>query len=70
MGWIKIGPDTMPETEVLAISMVEGSCYKEYLIGWIGEDKSSETGYVCENDHQILYDVTHWMYKPQPPIEG
>lgn len=69
MSWTKIGPDTLPGREVLAISMVHGPSYKEYLIGWIGRDESSKTGYVCESEGEILYDVTHWMDKPEPPTD-
>lgn len=69
MNWIKITPETLPDTEVLAISMEEGPSYQEYLIGWICENAESETGYVCESKNEILYDATHWMNKPAPPIE-
>lgn len=65
--WIKITPETIPHKEVLAISMCKGPSYKECLIGWIGESDESETGYICENEGVILYDVTHWMEKPKPP---
>ena len=67
MDWIKVMLETIPHKEVLAISMCKGPSYKEYLIGWIGERAESKTGYVCESENEILYDVTHWMEKPQPP---
>lgn len=67
MGWIKVTSETMPNTEVLTISMERGPSYKEYLIGWIGRDAESTTGYICESKNEILYDVTNWMNKPQPP---
>lgn len=69
MDWIKVSPETMPDTEVIAISMTKGPCYKEYLIGWVGKDKRSETGFICESEGERLYDVTHWMPKPDPPAE-
>lgn len=67
MNWKEITPDTLPHKEVLAISMKKGPCYKEYLIGWIGEHPESKTGYVCESKNEVLFDVTHWMDKPEPP---
>lgn len=67
MIWKEVAPDTLPHKEVLAISMERGPCYKEYLIGWIGEHHESRTGYVCESKNEILFDVTHWMDKPEPP---
>lgn len=67
MDWIKVTPDTMPNKEVIAISVCKGPSYMEYLIGWIGESTESKTGYTCESENEILYDVTHWMEKPNPP---
>lgn len=69
MEWTKVTSGTMPETEILAISMICGPCYKEYLVGWVHESEDSKTGYVCESENEILYDVTHWMKKPEPPAE-
>lgn len=69
MDWIKVTPETMPHKEIIAISMCKGPSYMEYLIGWIGESTESKTGYICESENEILYDVTHWMEKPKPPEE-
>jgi hypothetical protein len=70
MKWVKITPDTIPDAEVLAISMVHGPSYKEYLVGRICKKADSKTGYACESDNEILYDVTHWITTPAPPQDN
>ena len=64
--WVSI-KNRRPDGECLAISMVNGPTYKEYLVGFIGESEESVSGYVCESDGETLYNVTHWMPKPEPP---
>lgn len=65
--WIPV-TERLPNGEALAISMVRGPTYKEQIVGWVYEDKSSKTGYACESEGTVLFDVTHWM-QPQPPKE-
>ena len=61
--------DRLPEGECLAVSNCRGFSYGEYLIGYIGEDESSDTGYMCESDNEILSNATHWMPLPELPKE-
>lgn len=68
--WYPLG-NWMPEKEVLAFNNNQGSYgYHEYLIGYIREDAESDTGFSCENDSEILMNVTHWMPLPEPPKDG
>ena len=66
--WISV-KDRLPEGECLAVSNCRGFSYGEYLIGYIGEDESSDTGYMCESDNEILSNATHWMPLPEQPKE-
>ncbi len=60
MKWISI-KDQQPEGEVLAIGYQH-----EMIIGYVSEDGSS---WICENDNEVLGDVSHWMPLPEPPTE-
>ena len=65
--WYPLG-NWMPEKEVLAFNNKQGSYgYHEYLIGYIREDVESSTGFSCDNESEILMNVTHWMPLPDPP---
>ena len=67
--WIPV-TERLPEKEAIAFNALKGSYgYGEYLIGFVGEAKDieSDTGFLCENDLEILTSVTHWMPLPQPP---
>lgn len=67
--WISV-KERLPDGEVLALNNLQGSYgYQEYLIGYVGEDYQSDSGYLCENDDAILTNVTHWMPLPKPPKE-
>lgn len=58
--------DNLPETEVITTNNIEYSYgYGSYLIGHIYKDKTSETGYSCENDSSILMNITHWGRLPK-----
>ena len=59
MEWIKI-TDEVPEKEVIAIGFQQ-----EIIIGYISGDEM--VGYECENDHELLEKITHWMSLPEPP---
>ena len=54
--WVSIN-EANPQTEVIAIGYQQ-----EMLIGWIDQFNTA-----CESDGQLLDDVTHWRYKPEPP---
>lgn len=67
--WIPV-TERLPEGEAIAFNALKGSYgYGEYLIGFVGEAKDieSDTGFLCENEMEILTSVTHWMPLPQPP---
>ena len=64
-GWISV-KDKIPDGECLAFS----SKYKEMIIGYLYEDKSSASNCSAENDEVVLYDVTHWMPLPEWPKDG
>lgn len=61
----------MPNVEVLAANFAPGTYgYKEYIIGYVSEEKCTEPGKCyATNDYEILYDVTHWMELPKKPKE-
>lgn len=58
--WISV-KEKEPECECLAVGK-----YGDMLIGWV-YPKGKE--FWCENEHEILYAVTHWMPLPEPPKE-
>lgn len=66
--WISI-EDRQPNKEVLAANFAPGTHgYKECIIGYISELRStSPNGWTAENEHEILYNVTHWMPIPGGP---
>ena len=68
--WISVD-ERMPEREVLAANFAPRTYgYKEYIIGYVSEEKCTEHGKCCaSNDYEILYNVTHWMPLPEPPKE-
>lgn len=61
--WIPVD-ERLPECECIAIGF-----QSEMLIGWVGADANSDTGYCAESDGEILGNVTHWMPLPEPPKE-
>lgn len=67
--WIPVA-EQLPDGEVLAFNALKGSHgYHEYLLGYVGADSESDTGFRCENEGEILMNVTHWMPLPEPPKE-
>lgn len=69
--WIPVTEaDNLPCGEVLALNNLKGSYgFHEYLIGYVGENCESDSGYSCESESEILMNVTHWMPLPTPPKE-
>lgn len=69
--WIPVTEtENLPNGEVLALNNLKGSYgYHEYLVGYVCENRESETGFLCESDGVVLNNVTHWMPLPQPPKE-
>jgi len=67
--WIPV-TERLPEKEVLAVNALRGSYgYHEYLVGYIGKNEESDSGYCCESEGEILMNVTHWQSLPTPPKE-
>ena len=66
--WVPV-TERLPNGEALALNALKGSYgYHEYLLGYVGADSESDTGFRCENEGEILMNVTHWM--PLPSTEG
>jgi len=67
MDWISVKDET-PQREVLAINLSG-----DYLIGYVAEGKKmfreTKTGFICENETELLENVSHWMPLPNPPIK-
>ena len=61
--WISV-EERLPEGICIAVNDM-GSM----IIGYIGEDKRSDTGYSCEDERFYMPSVTHWMPLPEPPEE-
>ena len=61
--WISV-EERLPEGICIAVNDM-GSM----IIGYIGEDKRSDTGYSCEDEQFYMPSVTHWMPLPEPPVE-
>ena len=59
--WYSVN-DREPDGECLAVGK-----YGDMLIGYVYL-KGKE--FWCENEHEILYDITHWIPLPEPPKEG
>lgn len=59
--WISV-EEMLPEGICIAVNDM-GSM----IIGYIGEDKGSDTGYSCEDERFYMPSVTHWMPLPEPP---
>lgn len=60
--WISVD-ERLPESESIAVGK-----YGDMLIGTVYFKGGME--YWCENEHEILYNVTHWMSLPEKPKEG
>lgn len=55
---IELTNDNIPHVEVIAIGY-----QNECLVGYIHTDDAGD--FVCENDHEMLEEVTHFMYIPK-----
>ena len=60
MEWIRV-TDEFPHEKCLAIGY-----QNEIIIGYVAK---KENKFICENDNEILENVTHWMPLPEPPTE-
>jgi hypothetical protein len=69
MDWNRV-EDRLPNKECIATcNRKECYGYGEMIIGYISENKNCETGYIAENENEILRNITHWMEKPKLPEE-
>lgn len=59
--WVPI-TERMPDGEAL-FSNRQG----DQTVGFIAQDKESDTGYIADPSCSLLDDVTHWMEPPKPP---
>ena len=53
----KLTTTNLPKQEVIAINKSN-----EALVGYI---HNTEDGFICEDEHQSLYDVTHYVEIPK-----
>lgn len=60
-GWIKCDKDNLPDKEVLCCDQCG-----EMILGYVSEDKTSNTGFCAENDNVYMYNCVKWMEKPKP----
>lgn len=60
-GWIPCDEDNLPDKEVLCCDQ-----RGEMILGYVSEDKTSDTGFCAENDNVYMYNCVKWMEKPKP----
>lgn len=60
-GWIPCDKDNLPDKEVLCCDQCG-----EMILGYVLEDKTSDTGFCAENDNVYMYNCVKWMEKPKP----
>lgn len=60
-GWIPCDKDNLPDKEVLCCDQCG-----EMILGYVSEDKTSDTGFCAENDNVYMYNCVKWMEKPKP----
>lgn len=60
-GWIPCDEDNFPDKEVLCCDQCG-----EMILGYVSEDKTSDTGFCAENDNVYMYNCVKWMEKPKP----
>jgi hypothetical protein len=60
-GWIECDKDNLPDKEVLCCDQCG-----EMILGYVSEDKTSDTGFCAENDNVYMYNCVKWMEKPKP----
>jgi hypothetical protein len=57
--WVKLDEKYIPDGEILAGNFEKGSYgYKEAIIGFLRYCPNEK--FICENDFEILKNVTHW----------
>lgn len=67
--WISV-TERLPDGIALAVNALRGTCgYHEQLIGYIGKNQESDSGYLCGSEGEVLMNVTHWQPLPEPPKE-
>ncbi len=59
--WIPCDKDNLPDKEVLCCDQCG-----EMILGYVSEDKTSDTGFCAENDNVYMYNCFKWMEKPKP----
>ena len=59
-GWI-LCEDRLSDKEVLCCDQCG-----EMILGYVSEDKTSDTGFCAENDNVYMYNCVKWMEKPKP----
>lgn len=59
-GWIPCDEDNLPDKEVLCCDQ-----RGEMILGYVSEDKTSDTGFCAENDNVYMYNCVKWMEKPK-----
>lgn len=60
-GWIACDKDNLPDKEVLCCDQCG-----EIILGYVSEDKTSDSGFCAENDNVYMYNCVKWMEKPKP----
>ncbi len=60
-GWIPCDEDNLPDKEVLCCDQ-----RGEMILGYVSEDKTSDTGFCAENENVYMYNCVKWMKKPKP----
>ena len=55
--WNPCVKDEIPDEEVLACDI-----YGNQMFGYISYDQAD---FICENDHEVMYEVIAWTYKPK-----
>jgi len=60
-GWIECDKDNLPDKEVLCCDQCG-----EMILGYVSEDKTSDTGFCAENDNVYMYNCVKWMERPKP----
>lgn len=59
MEWIKINPDNLPASEILAANFKPGTYgYTEKLLGYLSSDNGDIS---CENDSEFLENCSHYI---------
>lgn len=57
--WVELKENNIPHHEVIALGF-----QNEIIIGYINNKNGH---FICENDNELLVNITHFMKKPQAP---